>query len=701
MKKTLISSLVASALGVLAANAGAQQAPADQCSIVGNAANANGAKPVRVGPMNPVDGFPEWLTDSNGVKVQRCLNADVCFFDPIVPTDAFSLQIGSGGEAFYWSADAAVSNAAGTRILTMGMAAETAFLENGPNGEPINGSQLPFLRIRFVMGVPVDGTYTVKHPYGTDTFKVVAATGARDVFSTVDRGFAPNSTATGSVGPFLTSVSAPAGYLGDTNVADLVSGSPCGGDAPWNYVEVSGVDTLGRPVNFGTAANPELVLRTDVFNVQGKLYDGKTQTPLTSTRQTYSRSQTGDAQIDSFALSTATATVTVTDGPTIPLGTAKIGAAKTLDRTALNATDAIDSLSVVVPAAGAASLPPIVQLSASDAGTDATTLNLKVTDFVDIAVADYDPVAKNLIVVASSSDKRNVPALTLRDLGTFTPGVPTLQVTTAAPPAFVQVDSAAGGSAIAQVRVVTAGPSMAPTDLALVSKTANSVTLHWSDNSTDEQGFKVYTVTKDAQGNITARTQVGSTTGPNVNSATVTGLTPGQTYTFQVDSFNLAGAQASGTLDVTTLVLPNAPINVAAALGSNRAINITWTDNSSDEDGFVITRSADGGANYVTVATAAAGAQSAVDTSAANGTAYIYKVAAVRGLDKNNSVALSFDTPALPNTAPGRPTFTAASTTSSQVKVASLLLPEHMMRPSLPGPFSVSTFPSLVYQTIL
>jgi len=303
------------------------------------------------GPLNPVDGFPEFVTDSSGVSVQRCTNRALCFFDPIVPTDPFSLQIGSGGEAFYWGADAIVNDSNGNLVLSLGLAAETAFLQTGLNGEPVNGTQFPFLRMRFVMGVPVDGTYTVKHPYGIDTFKVVGATGSRDVFSTIDRGFAPSQTGIqGPVGPFLKSVSAPAGYMGDTGVSAPVTGSPCSTSVgtgraqttvPWNYVEVSGVNLLGQAVDFGGGVK---VLRTVNFNVQGKLYDGKVQTPLTPTRLSYSRPATGLTQIDAFATSTSTATVTATDGPTNPLGS--MAFSDILDHSDINLIEAANSLSI-------------------------------------------------------------------------------------------------------------------------------------------------------------------------------------------------------------------------------------------------------------------------------------------------------------------------------------------------------------------
>jgi hypothetical protein len=644
MKRKLIVTLVASALELYAAAATAQVAT---CNLVGTATTASAATPVRTGPLSPVSGFPEYVTDSNGVSVQRCLDANFCFFDPVVATDPFSLQIGSGGEAFYWGADGVVSNAAGNRILSLGMAAETAFLQVGPNGEPINGSQFPFLRLRFTMGVPVDGTYTVVHPYGTDQFTVTGATGARDVFATVDKGLSPSATITGPVGPFLKwdprFAIVPAGFLGDGGVAGAaqpVVGSPCG----VNYIEITGVDTAGRAVDFGVG---ETVLRVDSFSVQGQIYDGRVQTPLAATRNTYSRAAVG-GQIDSFVASTANAVVTVKDGPTIPVGTSRIPTALNLDRSvlAIDATAAVDSRSTVLPTA--TTLPPILSITANDALTtlttaagvtqrafDPTTLNVPLVDFVDISLADYDPTTGILTVMASSGDAQANPALTLRDFGTtLTSGVIS-RVATTAPPGAVTVDSAGGGRATHLVRVVQSAVPVAPATLGAPSVSSTTVTLRWADSSNNESGFRVYSVNT-----TTGARSLLTTTAANVTSFVVTGLAPLSTTTFQVDAFNLAGAASSPVVTTTTLALPVAPSAVVAALSSTpaRSISLSFNDNSTDETRFNISRATVAAGPYTDVGTltgaaiTGTGVRTFVDSSAAlaNNTTYFYRVTADR-----------------------------------------------------------------------
>jgi hypothetical protein len=79
----------------------------------------------------------------------------------------------------------------------------------------------------------------------------------------------------------------------------------------------------------------------------------------------------------------------------------------------------------------------------------------------------------------------------------------------------------------------------------------------------------------------------------------------------------------------TTVLSPTAPNNLALAVPSTRQINLTWTDNSNNETGFVIQRSGGTSGTFATIATVGAGVTSYSDLGLLPGTTYTYEVAAI------------------------------------------------------------------------
>src|SRR5439155_16746203 len=94
----------------------------------------------------------------------------------------------------------------------------------------------------------------------------------------------------------------------------------------------------------------------------------------------------------------------------------------------------------------------------------------------------------------------------------------------------------------------------------------------------------------------------------NATAFTWTAASPGTTYSFRVTAFNSVGESApSNTATVTTPILtPAAPGNLAATASTNGTqVSLTWTDNSTNEDGFKVYAST-AGASYSVVGTASA-----------------------------------------------------------------------------------------------
>ncbi len=253
---------------------------------------ADGATPFQAGPLNPKNGFPLWVQDSNGVTLEVCLAQDPkCFFDPAVPGNLYSQRVGFGAEAFWWLAEAGIDiGRTGFSALVV-MAVEAAWLTENPAA----GDQFPFTRLRFRLQVPYLGKYTVTHPFGKTEFIVdtLDPKGKPErVFESFDIEFAAARQNQGRIGPFLRwNSGAPTGYLGDNVTPHTVTGSPCG----TNYFQVQGVDLNGKPLNLDGRGSS--VVSTNLFTVLGK---EATRAGVGVTRATYTRGA-WDPGVEAFA----------------------------------------------------------------------------------------------------------------------------------------------------------------------------------------------------------------------------------------------------------------------------------------------------------------------------------------------------------------------------------------------------------------
>lgn len=86
-------------------------------------------------------------------------------------------------------------------------------------------------------------------------------------------------------------------------------------------------------------------------------------------------------------------------------------------------------------------------------------------------------------------------------------------------------------------------------------------------------------------------------------------------------------ACGSGGNDHAPKTPPDAPTNLAVTLVTSGRVDLSWTDNSVNEEGFAIERS-DSGAPFVQVATVSANVQTYSDFGLAPGTSFQYRVAA-------------------------------------------------------------------------
>jgi hypothetical protein len=454
----------------------------------------------RVGPAHipspPGDGFPAWYQDLNGMVLDECIPTASATQDPanlqhtaclLVDPLPFTFPNLFPPEVFYHRvvSNPVTTSPAGQRA-TLVLALEASFA----NGTPTAGQQMVFTRIRVTAGVPFDGTYTVTHPYGTETFtNVISSGGNRDIFFTEDVGLTPldfTGALTSRVGPFLEhSDVAPGGaaagplflpfvtnpdgttsgvpgsrlFLGDGVTPRFITGSPFG----TNYFEICG------PFD-GPGTNS--CIRENLFTVTGMLHDPATPigSPLSVTRATFNRNDAA-SQVDVMARASAG------PGQVAP----KLTAAGNAVAPVLMAgpTNLGDWYAQGLPVPSNKIPTQITVTNSSD--VPPTSINSHVTDEITIKSVAY--AAGTLTVVATSSDKGDttvnpvIPPAVLSLAGfptatrvfsapttdraevTFTASVTPLANGTLVPPAFVRVESNMGGLVSADTSLGLANPA--------------------------------------------------------------------------------------------------------------------------------------------------------------------------------------------------------------------------------------------------
>ena len=156
----------------------------------------------------------------------------------------------------------------------------------------------------------------------------------------------------------------------------------------------------------------------------------------------------------------------------------------------------------------------------------------------------------------------------------------------------------------------------------------------------------------------------------NATTYSNTGLNASTRYYYRLRAKNSAGNSAySNVADATTqappIVIPRPPTTLTATATSSTQINLTWTDNASDETGFELESSTDG-TSFTKITDLAANTTTYSHTGLNASTRYYYRVRA-----KNSAGASSYSnvadatTQAPPVTIPQPPSALVASAASS------------------------------------
>lgn len=190
--------------------------------------------------------------------------------------------------------------------------------------------------------------------------------------------------------------------------------------------------------------------------------------------------------------------------------------------------------------------------------------------------------------------------------------------------------AATAGRGVWEVSLGIIPPPAAPSGLNATATSSSQINLTWTDNSLDEAGFKIERCTGSGCTNFAL---IGQTVA-NVNSFSDNSVAGSTTYTYRVFAFNSGGNSGpSNTAQATTPAGPPppplAPSNLAASASSATQINLSWTDNSGNENGFRIERCTGSTCtNFVQIAEVGANVTSFPNTGLTKSTTYRYRVRA-------------------------------------------------------------------------
>lgn len=216
----------------------------------------------------------------------------------------------------------------------------------------------------------------------------------------------------------------------------------------------------------------------------------------------------------------------------------------------------------------------------------------------------------------------------------YTPGTSWSDLSRAAQTSYsyrVRASNGAGTSAYSNVAsattaTVTTIPAP-PSGLTATPISGARISLTWTDNATNEDGFQVERCEGAGCANFSHYSNLPAN-GTNLQTAP---LTPATSYSFRVRSFNGAGSSAySASASATTGPVLAAPSGLTATVVSSSRIDLSWTDNSSNEDGFVLQRCTGAGCtNFASLVSLGVNATTHSNTGLTASTSYSYRIAAL------------------------------------------------------------------------
>ncbi|MFA5795446.1 MAG: fibronectin type III domain-containing protein [Candidatus Brocadiia bacterium] len=186
-------------------------------------------------------------------------------------------------------------------------------------------------------------------------------------------------------------------------------------------------------------------------------------------------------------------------------------------------------------------------------------------------------------------------------------------------------------------------PLQPPSALNVAVISSSQINLAWTDNSANETGYKVERKT----GSSSVYSQI-SALGADAVAYSDTGLVDGDIYYYRVWACN-ANTSSAYSNEASEVIALNAPTVLTATTVTVDQINLIWIDNSVNESGFQLERSADG-VSFTQIAATGVNVNYHADFGLAENTVYYYRVRAHNPNDQSGysnilAVATALKTP--------------------------------------------------------
>ncbi len=187
----------------------------------------------------------------------------------------------------------------------------------------------------------------------------------------------------------------------------------------------------------------------------------------------------------------------------------------------------------------------------------------------------------------------------------------------------VRAVNGAGASAYSSIASAATDIPADPTNLVALASSPTSIGLTWTDNATTETGYTVERCAGGSCSDFTVLTLLAA----NVTSFNDGGLATGAAFRYRVQAVNVQGASRYSNVAIAATVLPDSPIDLLAITQAATRIRLEWSDEASDELGYVIERcSGVGCSSFAVIDTVGVNANFHIDSTAVVNTAYQYRI---------------------------------------------------------------------------